>query len=117
VGGSEAYGIAMEELAAVTPSTAVDLRSALSRLRRNGTTGGVLVMVTGIPDDPVLGMYRILGNDFYRTIVMSSGPGSDDTLVQFARAGATTILSHASERWAGAWKQGMERSWSTATAG
>ena len=117
VGGSEAYGIAMEELAAVVPAPVVDLRSALSRLRRNGLAGGVLVMVTGVPDDPVLGMYRILGNDFYRTIVMSSGPSSGDALVQFARTGATTILSQAPDRWAGAWKQGMERSWSTATAG
>lgn len=117
VGGSEAYGIAMEELAAVQSTQAIDLRSALSRLRRNGITGGVLVMVTGVPDDPVLGMYRILGNDFYRTIVMSSCAGSDETLVQFARTGATTISSEAPERWAGAWKQGMERSWSTATAG
>ena len=107
----------MEELAAVVPAPVVDLRSALSRLRRNGIAGGVLVMVTGVPDDPVLGMYRILGNDFYRTIVMSSGPSSGDTLVQFARTGATTILSQAPDRWAGAWKQGMERSWSTATAG
>ena len=117
VGGSEAYGIAMEELAAVQPAPAVDLRSALTRLRRNGIAGGVLVMVTGVPDDPVLGMYRILGNDFYRSIVMSSYAGSDDTLVQFARTGATTISCAAPDRWAGAWKQGMERSWSTATAG
>jgi len=117
VGGSEAYGIAMEELSAVQPASAVDLKSALSQLRRNGIAGGVLVMVTGVPDDPVLGMYRILGNDFYRTIVMSSCSSSNDTLVQFARTGATTISSQAPDRWSGAWKQGMERSWSTATAG
>jgi uncharacterized protein (DUF58 family) len=117
VGGSEAYGIAMEELSAVQPASVVDLKSALSRLRRNGIAGGLLVMVTGVPDDPVLGMYRILGNDFYRTIVMSSCSGSNDTLVQFARTGATTISSQAPDRWSGAWKQGMERSWSTATAG
>jgi uncharacterized protein (DUF58 family) len=117
VGSSEGYGIAMEELAAVQPARVLDLKTALARLRRTGVAGGVLVLVTGVPDDPVLGMYRTLGNDFYRTIVMSSGSESDDALVQFARAGATTVSSQSPEHWASAWKQGMERTWSTATAG
>jgi uncharacterized protein (DUF58 family) len=117
VGSSEGYGIAMEELAAVQPARVLDLKTALARLRRTGVAGGVLVLVTGVPDDPVLGMYRTLGNDFYRTIVMSSGTESDDALVQFARAGATTVSSQSPEHWASAWKQGMERTWSTATAG
>lgn len=117
VGSSEGYGIAMEELAAVQPAPVLDLKTALARLRRTGVAGGVLVLATGVPDDPVLGMYRTLGNDFYRTIVMSSGSESDDALVQFARAGATTVSSQSPEHWASAWKQGMERTWSTATAG
>jgi uncharacterized protein (DUF58 family) len=117
VGNTGGYRIAMEELAAVQPAPVLDLKTALTRVRRTGVAGGVLVLVTGVPDDPVLGMYRILGNDFYRTIVMSSGSESSDALVQFARAGATTVSSRSSERWASAWKQGMERTWSTATAG
>ncbi len=117
VGSSEGYGIAMEELAAVQPAPVLDLKTALARLRRTGVAGGVLVLVTGVPDDPVLGMYRTLGNDFYRTIVMSSGSESDDALVQFARAGATTVSSQSPDHWASAWKQGMDRTWSTATAG
>ena len=117
VGNGEGYGIAMEELAALQPARALDLMTALARLRRSGVAGGVLVLVTGVPDEPVLGMYRMLGRDFYRTVVMLSGPESDDALVQFARAGATTVSSQSSERWAPAWKQGMERTWSTATAG
>jgi uncharacterized protein (DUF58 family) len=117
VGNSEGYGIAMEELAAVQPTQALDLKSGLGRLRRTGLAGGVLVLVTGASDDPVLGMFRTLGNDFYRTIVMSSGSESHDALVQFARAGATTVSSRSTEHWATAWKQGMERTWSTATAG
>ncbi len=117
VGNGEGYEIAMEELAAVQPAPVLDLVTALTRLRRTGVAGGVLILVTGAPDDPVLGMYRTLGNDFYRTVVMSSGSESDDALVQFARAGATTVSSRSPERWAPAWKQGMERTWSTATAG
>ncbi|MEA3510856.1 MAG: DUF58 domain-containing protein [Actinomycetota bacterium] len=117
VANSEGYGIAMEELAAVPSVPVLDLRKALARIRRSGVTGGVLVLVTGVPDDPVLGMYRTLGNDFYRTVVMSSGSESSNELAQFARAGATTVSSRSPERWASAWKQGMERAWSTATAG
>ncbi len=117
VGSGEGYGIAMEELAAVQPAQALDLVTSITRLRRTGATGGVLILVTGVPDDPVLGMYRLLGKDFYRTVVMSSGSRADDALVQFARAGATVVSSPSTEPWASAWKQGMERTWSTATAG
>jgi uncharacterized protein (DUF58 family) len=117
IGNSEGYGIAMEELAVVQSAPFLDLNTALGRIRRTGMAGGVLVLVTGVPDDPMLGMYRTLGKDFYRTIVMSSGSDSSDELMQFARAGATTVSSRSPERWASAWKQGMERTWSTATAG
>lgn len=117
VGGSESYGIAMEGLSIVQRSTELDLGTALARLRRNGLSGGVLVLVTGVPDDPALSVYRSLGSDFYRTIVMSSAGGTDDAMVPFGRAGATTVSAPPPDRWAPAWKQGMERSWSTATAG
>jgi len=117
VGGSDSYGIAMEELAAVQPTHALNLTAALARLRRNGMAGGVLVLVTGVPDDPVLAVFRTLGQDFYRTIVMSAASDTAAPLDPFALAGATTIASAAPNRWASAWKQGMERSWSTATAG
>jgi hypothetical protein len=95
----------------------LDLGVALARLRRSSMAGGVLVLVTGVPDDPAIGVYRTLGNDFYRTIVLSSAPGADEGLAPFERVGATTVCAAAPDRWAPAWKQGMERSWSTATAG
>lgn len=117
IANSEGYGMAMEELAAVQAVSVLDLQTALARLRRSGVAGGVLVLVTGIPDDPVLGMYRTFGSDFSRTVVLSSGSDSDDSLAQFARAGATTISSRSPQLWAAAWKQGVERTWSTATAG
>jgi uncharacterized protein (DUF58 family) len=115
IGTTEGYGVAMEELASVRTAAVLDLRSALTRIRRRGVAGGVLVVVTGIPDDGVLAAFRTLGTDFYRTIVMSVV--GDEVLVPFARAGATTVASGPTERWAPAWRVGMERSWSTATAG
>ena len=117
VGTTDGYGIAMETLATVQPVPVLDLMSAVGRLRRNGMSGGVLVLVTGRPDDAVLGTYRSLGKDFYRTIVMSASSEPADALVPFARAGAVTMSSHPPDQWAPEWRQGMERSWSTATAG
>ncbi len=117
VGTAEGYGIAMEELASVHASRALDLTAAVKRLRRNGMAGGVLILATGRPDDATLGMYRTLGNDFYRTILMSADSGGGEQLVSFTRAGATTISSDPSGRWAPEWRRGMERAWSTATAG
>jgi uncharacterized protein (DUF58 family) len=117
VGTTEGYGIAMEELAAVRAVPRFDLMSAVKRLRRSGMAGGVLVLVTGVPDDASLSMYRTLGNDFYRTIVMSSDASSDNALLPFAQAGATAMSSYRPERWATAWRSGLESARSTATAG
>lgn len=117
VGNTEGYGVAMEELASVQTSSTLDLLSAVKRLRRSGMAGGVLVLATGRPDDAISGMYRTLGNDFYRTIVMSVVSDDGEHLLQLARAGATTISSAPSDRWAPEWRRGMEQAWSTATAG
>ncbi len=117
VGNTEGYGVAMEELASVQTSPTIDLLSAVKRLRRSGMAGGVLVLATGRPDDAISGMYRTLGNDFYRTIVMSIASDDGEHLLQLARAGATTISSAPSDRWAPEWRRGMEQAWSTATAG
>ena len=117
IGTTDGYGIAMEELAAVRAVQNFHLISAVKRLRRSGMSGGVLVFATGRPDDSALGLFRTLGNDFYRTIVMSAGSDKGEALLPFARAGATTMSSHAPDRWAPEWRQRLERSWSTAAAG
>ena len=117
VGTASAYAAAMEEFAAMQPMPSLDLRIAAERLRRGRTAGGVLVLVSGRPDDALIGMYRTLGKDFTRTIVMASGAGTDRLMGPFSRAGATVMPAAPGERWAGVWHRGMERTWSTATAG
>jgi uncharacterized protein (DUF58 family) len=117
VSSPEAYRKAMEELATITPARAVDLRSLIGRLRRSGMAGGVLVMVTGQPDDADLASFQLLSQDFYKTVVLSVSNGDDDAIVGFARLGALVVRTRAAGTWSESWRNAMEHGWSTATAG
>lgn len=111
------YQQAMEMLATVAPTPHLDLRSTVTRLRRQGVGGGALIIVTGIPDDGVLGAYRVLAKDFARTVVMAVGDRTVENVATFQRAGAITVMVGPEARWAPAWRTSMELSWATASAG
>ena len=117
VGSAEAYRVAMEELATVRPAKAMDLRYLVAHLRRSGMAGGVLVMVTGAPDDSDLSAFQLLSQDFYRTVALSVSEDDNDSMVGFARAGALVVRSTPSGEWAESWRNAMEHGWSTASAG
>jgi uncharacterized protein (DUF58 family) len=117
VGSAESYALAMEELASIEPLESNNLGSAVARLRRTGISGGVLILVTGPPDESDLAAFQALGRDFYRTVVMSVAQPGTEAILQFARGGAITVRSEPDSHWAPAWKEAIERSWSTATAG
>ena len=104
-------------LATVTPTPHLDLRSTVSRLRRQGVGGGALIIVTGIPDDGVLAAYRVLAKDFTRTVVMAVGDRTVDNAGMFQRSGAVTVMVGADSSWAPAWRTAMELSWSSASVG
>ncbi|HUG74163.1 MAG TPA: DUF58 domain-containing protein [Acidimicrobiia bacterium] len=110
------YRQALEALATIQPLKHVDLRAAVTNMRRRGVGGGALVLVTGQPDDAVLAAYRTLTRDFTRTIVMAvAGPG--EALSKLERSAAITVVSTPDLTWARPWKTALERSWSTASAG
>ena len=117
VSNADAYRKAMEELATISPARSIDLRSLIGRLRRSGMAGGVLVMVTGQPDDADLASFQLLSQDFYRTVVLSVTNGDDEAIVGFARLGALVVRTTATGSWAESWRNAMEHGWSTATAG
>ncbi len=117
VGSSDAYTVAMEELATVRPMSSLDLRYLVSRLRRPGMAGGVLVMVTGSPDDADLSAFQLLSQDFYRTVVLSVTDEHNDSVVGFARGGALIVRTTPGGTWAESWQDAMEHGWSTASAG
>lgn len=111
------YQQAMDMLATVSVAQHLDLRSTVSRLRRQGVGGGALIVVTGIPDEGVLAAYRVLAKDFSRTVVMAVGDRSIDSVGTFQRAGAVTVMVGPDATWAPAWRTAMELSWSTASVG
>jgi uncharacterized protein (DUF58 family) len=115
VASVETYGLAMEELAMVQPADVVDLRVAIQRMRRLGMAGGALVVVTGDVGPTHLGLYRTLGRDYTRTVVMAVTDEQNDAIMRFRQAGVVTVLSPRGTRWATAWQEALERSWSTAT--
>ncbi|MFV1998959.1 MAG: DUF58 domain-containing protein [Acidimicrobiia bacterium] len=117
VGSGDAYRIAMEELAVIRPEKGIDLRHLVGRLRRSGMAGGVLIMVTGSPDEADLSAFHLLSQDFYKTVVLSVSEGDNDTVIGFARAGALVVRTTAADTWAEPWRNAMEHGWSTASAG
>jgi uncharacterized protein (DUF58 family) len=117
VGNGEAYRVAMEELATVGPKTGADLRGLVSRLRRSGMAGGVLVMVTGDADEADVAAVKLLGQDFYKTVVLSVDQGENGKVDGFARAGALVVRSTPDGVWSESWRNAMEHGWSTASAG
>lgn len=114
---SAGYAIAMEELATVQAEPNLDLRSQVSRMRRSGLAGGALVLITGTVDDQDLAVFRVLGRDYVKTIVMAVAQHSNEAILALSRGGAITIMSGAGSQWSPAWREAMERTWSTATAG
>ncbi len=115
VTSAETYALAMEELAMVMPDEGLDLRNALPRLRRRGVAGGALVLVTGHAGDRHLAVYRNLGRDYTRTIVLAVGEEMDSTMLRFQQAGVVTVVAPRGTSWGPAWRHALESSWSTAS--
>ncbi len=111
------YTQAMEMLATVAAVHNLDLQRTVSRLRRSGVGGGALVVVTGTPDEGVLGAFRALAQDFVRAVALAVVERPGDALLALQRAGAVVVAAGPTAPWAPAWRTAMELSWSTATAG
>ena len=117
VATTQAYALAMEELATVQPSPDMDFSAMIGRLRREGLAGGALVLVTGVLDSDGVSVYKTLSRDYYKTVVMTVSERENESLNQVQRAGAVAVTSGPASHWAPAWKEAMEKTWSTASAG
>jgi uncharacterized protein (DUF58 family) len=115
VASADRHELAMQELAMVATTEGADLRRALGRLRQRGIAGGALVLVTGSPGESHLALYRTLGNDYTRTLVMAVTEGTNEALGIFRRGGVLTVVTGRNGRWSDAWREAMESSWATAT--
>jgi uncharacterized protein (DUF58 family) len=111
------YTRAMEALATVAAIPHFNLPRTVARLRRGGTGGGALILVTGVPDQGALSVFRALARDFARTVVLAVVEHPGDSLLPLQQAGALTVPAGPGTPWTPAWHTAMELSWSTATAG
>ena len=117
VSSGSAYSVAMEALAVVSTREMVSLPAMVGRLLRGGLAGGALILVTGEPDEDDLAAYRMLSRDYLRTIVMSVAQSENEAILRMKRVGAVTMMASPGAAWAPAWREAMERAWSTATVG
>jgi hypothetical protein len=105
-----AYSAALEALARVQMVPGIDLRSVATRLRHTGR-GGALVLVTGRPDEDLLGVQRLLSAQHRATVLMAATASPGPILSSFRRVGVKTVVAGPSEPWAIAWSQAVGRTW------
>jgi hypothetical protein len=117
VATTQAYELAMEELATVQMSPDLDFAAMMARMRREGLAGGALVLVTGVLDADGVAVFKTLSRDYYKTVVMTVSERENEALHQVQRAGAVAVSSGPASKWSKAWRDAMEKTWSTASAG
>jgi uncharacterized protein (DUF58 family) len=110
------YAAAMEALALVQRVPAIDLRAVATRLRTTGR-GGLLVLVSGLPDADLLGVHRLLGSQHRSSILLCATSSENEVLSHFRQAGVKTVLAGPHDRWAVSWNQMLGRTWTSASVG
>ncbi|MFP3913890.1 MAG: DUF58 domain-containing protein [Actinomycetota bacterium] len=108
------YAVAMERLARVQPEDRVDLSAVAAGLRNRGG-GGMLILVTGRPDEDLLGLTRVLGAEYPTAVLLATRGGP--YLPAFQGAGVTTVTPESERSWSSAWSDAMRTSWHSASVG
>ncbi len=109
------YAAAMERLALVTTSDAIDLESAATRIRQRGG-GGALVMVTGTADRTLISVHQLLARDYPTSLLLGVASTTPQTLAGFHRLGVTTMTVEPGESWAESWMTAIGETWGATSA-
>ena len=113
----DSYTAVMEAFAVADTRRKINFRALARTLLRGGLAGGALVLVTGSADEEDLAVYRILSRDYVKTVVMAAAESETEAILQLRRVGAIPVLARPGAAWSPAWREAMERAWSTATVG
>ncbi len=109
------YAAAMERLALVTTSDAIDLESAATRIRQRGG-GGALVMVTGTADRTLISVQRLLARDYPTALLLGVASTTPQALAGFHRLGVTTMTVEPGSSWAQPWMTSIGETWGAPSA-
>jgi len=109
------YGAAMERLALVQPSEAIDLDAVAMRMRQKGG-GGALVMITGTADRALVSVQQLLARDYPTTVLLGASSTTPQALAGFHRLGVTTVTVPPGGTWAKQWLISIGEAWDTASA-
>ncbi|HUG07727.1 MAG TPA: DUF58 domain-containing protein [Acidimicrobiia bacterium] len=109
------YAAAMERLALVTISEAIDLESAAMRIRQRGG-GGALVMVTGTADRTLISVHQLLAREYPTSLLLGVASTTPQTLAGFHRLGVTTMTVEPGESWAETWMTAIGETWGATSA-
>jgi uncharacterized protein (DUF58 family) len=109
------YSAAMERLAMVTLSDAIDLESAATRIRQRGG-GGALVMVTGTADRNLISVHQLLARDYPTSLLLGVASTTPQTLAGFHRLGVTTVTVEPGGDWAESWMTSIGATWGATSA-
>lgn len=109
------YGAAMERLALVEPSPAIDIEAVAAQIRHRGG-GGLLTIVTGTADRALISVRQLLSGDYSTAILLGVSTTTPQTLTGFHRLGVTTVSVAPGELWAERWIASVGELWDSASA-
>jgi uncharacterized protein (DUF58 family) len=109
------YGAAMERLALVQPTSAIDLESVASHIRHKGG-GGALVIVTGTADRTLISVQQLLTRDYPTSVLLGASSTTPQTLAGFHRLGVATVTVAPGGSWAEKWMTSVGDSWDVVSA-
>lgn len=109
------YSAAMERLALVTPTDAIDLETVATHIRHKGG-GGALVIVTGTADRTLISVQQLLAREYPTSVLLGVSTTTPQTLAGFHRLGVATVTVAPGDSWAQPWMSSIGEAWDAVSA-
>ena len=109
------YAAAMERLALVTLTDAIDLETVATHIRQKGG-GGALVMVTGTADRTLISVQQLLAREYPTSVLLGVSSTTPQTLAGFHRLGVATVTVEPGGSWAERWMTSIGETWDAISA-